>query len=293
MTIDLFTLAAQIVNFVILILLLKHFLYDRIIRVMDSRQQRIADRLEEAQNKKDRADEEMRQYRAKKEDIDGKRDEILAEAREEADRRREEMVEEARREVDDLKKRWTSAIERDRDSFLRHLRQTAAKRFHTMAGRALSELAESELEDQMAAVFTEKVRDLESEDRSRVLEAIEKEGGGPTVRTSFGLSEGRREDLTAAIKDILREDIQPGFKTDEDLICGIELEAGGVKVSWSLDTYLDELEERVSEILESKVDKKQRPREGEESPDRDEQKEDRSEDGSRGKSPAGEGDDSD
>ena len=57
MQIDWFTVVAQIVNFLILVWLLKKFLYGPIIRAMDDRERRIASRLEEANARERQAQE--------------------------------------------------------------------------------------------------------------------------------------------------------------------------------------------------------------------------------------------
>ncbi|MDT8272548.1 MAG: F0F1 ATP synthase subunit B, partial [Desulfomonilia bacterium] len=49
MEIDLFTWGAQIVNFLILVALLRHFLYGRIVHAIDTRQEKIASRWDEAE----------------------------------------------------------------------------------------------------------------------------------------------------------------------------------------------------------------------------------------------------
>jgi len=54
MQIDWFTLIAQIVNFLILVWLLKHFLYDRMVDGMDKRREKISSRLKEADEKNQR-----------------------------------------------------------------------------------------------------------------------------------------------------------------------------------------------------------------------------------------------
>jgi len=61
--IDYFTIFAQIINFLVLVLLLKHFLYGRIIKAMDEREKRIESQLQEAAKKKKEADEEADSYR--------------------------------------------------------------------------------------------------------------------------------------------------------------------------------------------------------------------------------------
>ena len=52
MLIDWFTVVAQIVNFLILVALLKHFLYGPLVRAIDAREERIAARLAEAERKR-------------------------------------------------------------------------------------------------------------------------------------------------------------------------------------------------------------------------------------------------
>ena len=49
MLIDWFTVVAQIVNFLVLVLLMKYFLYGRLIRTIDERQKRIVARFAEAE----------------------------------------------------------------------------------------------------------------------------------------------------------------------------------------------------------------------------------------------------
>ncbi len=49
MQIDWLTVIAQIVNFLILVWLLKRFLYQPVINAMDQREQRIAERLQKAE----------------------------------------------------------------------------------------------------------------------------------------------------------------------------------------------------------------------------------------------------
>jgi len=83
--IDLFTLVAQIVNFLILLVALKLLLYGRIVRVMDEREERIAARLNEAEQREQQAEGEKASYQEKRREVEQEREAILAEARDEAD----------------------------------------------------------------------------------------------------------------------------------------------------------------------------------------------------------------
>jgi F-type H+-transporting ATPase subunit b len=63
--IDWFTVAAQIVNFLILMALLKYFLYDRVVKAMDEREEKIHSRLQQAESLRQEAEREREVYRHK------------------------------------------------------------------------------------------------------------------------------------------------------------------------------------------------------------------------------------
>ena len=129
MLINWFTVVAQIVNFLILVALLKIFLYDRIIAAMDRREQRIQSRLETAEEKRAEAERERRTYEGRRREMEAKRDEMLKSAREEAEEKREALIGAAREEAEALQKRWRESLEADQEAFLRELREQAGRGF--------------------------------------------------------------------------------------------------------------------------------------------------------------------
>ena len=126
MLIDWFTVIAQIINFLVLIALLKRFLYDRIIKAMDQREEKIASRLAEAERNRKEAEQEAEAYQKKNRELDEKRQEMLSQAKEEVEVKRKELMKKARDEVDQVQARWREAIQREKDSFLQDLREQRA-----------------------------------------------------------------------------------------------------------------------------------------------------------------------
>ena len=63
MLIDWFTVVAQIVNFLVLVALMKYFLYERIVRTIDEREKHIAKRLAEAGDKNKAARDNAERFR--------------------------------------------------------------------------------------------------------------------------------------------------------------------------------------------------------------------------------------
>ena len=62
MLIDWFTVSAQVVNFLILVWLMKRFLYKPILHAIDAREQRIAKKIADADAKRAEAEKEREQW---------------------------------------------------------------------------------------------------------------------------------------------------------------------------------------------------------------------------------------
>src|ERR1035441_4382574 len=73
MLIDWFTIGAQALNFLILVWLLKHFLYKPILNAIDAREKRIAKELADAAAKKAEAQKEQDEFQKKNEEFDKQR----------------------------------------------------------------------------------------------------------------------------------------------------------------------------------------------------------------------------
>jgi F-type H+-transporting ATPase subunit b len=253
MQIDWFTIVAQIVNFLILVGLLKKFLYGPIIRAMDDRERRIASRLEEANTRERQAQEQVQSYREKREDLDRTRDEMLDRAREDAAETRHELIASAREDVQQMQQQWRRALRDEQNSFLSDLRREAGNGICQITTRIMRDLANQRLQDHIVEVFLDRVRDFEGDDREALLEAITDAGGQVMVRTTFELRDEQQEKVTQFLRDRFSEDGKVEFELAEDLICGIELRSGGRRLGWNVEDYLGALGESLAAALQEEV----------------------------------------
>src|ERR1035438_10738701 len=97
MLIDWFTVLAQVVNFLILVWLLKRFLYRPILDAIDAREKRIAKELADADAKKTEAQKERDEFEQKNQECDQQRAALLSKATDEAQAEREWLLDEARK----------------------------------------------------------------------------------------------------------------------------------------------------------------------------------------------------
>jgi F-type H+-transporting ATPase subunit b len=250
MQLDWFTLFAQIINFLILVALLKHFLYGRIIEVMDEREQRITSRLTQAEEKRKQAEEEAETYRNKTKELEQQRRETLEQAEHDAEARRKELVANAREAVEHQKAEWKKSLEREQEEFLRDLQQTTGEQVYAVTRRVIRDLAHDELERQIVRIFLERLHSLSDEERDRLRAIVRQPQETVQVRSAFEMPEDLRQQIRTTLADLAADQTpELEFVRSDDLLGGVELSANGQKISWSIRSYLTELEQQWREKL--------------------------------------------
>jgi F-type H+-transporting ATPase subunit b len=247
MQIDWITVSAQIVNFLVLIWLLKRFLYQPVIRAMERREQRIAQRLNEAEKRERLAQDTTEQFHHKGRELEQEREDILAEARLAAEAEKKRMLDEARASAAEARAIWQRQAQREKDEFLRLLGRQAAEGIEAIARKALSDLAGADLEEQIVSAFIERLKALDSKSRKALTETSD----AVRIVSTFELEPALRGRLTRAVHEHVAEDLDVDYAQSPELVCGIEITSGGRRLSWNLGHYLDELRGRIDETLRS------------------------------------------
>ena len=248
MLIDWFTVVAQAVNFLILVWLLKRFLFGPIVRHMDAREETIRSRLQEARDREAVAEERIAEYRRRQQELEEERGRRLAAVEEEAEGRRRELLTQARETADARRQAWLQSLERERQSFGRELQRRTADGVLEVAGRALKDLADSELQSRLAATLLVRLEDLAEEDRRRLRRAAEDEG--LIVASCCALDAEDRRRLTRRLHQVCGEQVAVDYRPDRGRPLGVEVRAGSFRLGWGVEEYLEELRGRILERIE-------------------------------------------
>lgn len=251
MLIDWFTVGAQVVNFLVLVALLKRFLYRPILRNMDRREERIAAGFAEAEATLNSAlarEEECRQLRRELEEARADR---LREAEEEAETRHRELLVTARTEVAELRAAWIGALRREEEEFFRELKKRIGAEVLHIARKSLADLADADLELRLVKSFARRFASLEADEHDQIVAAARTDG--LTVRSPFSLPEDLRRNLEEELCHVLGHEVGVSFSADPDMPLGIELTVGGLKVSWGVDDYFGELQHAIAALYEAQL----------------------------------------
>lgn len=247
MLIDPVTVVAQIINFLVLVVVLKYLLYDRIIAAMDAREQHIADRLADADRARVQADEQAATYERERAELAGQRDRLLDEALADADAERDELTRKARDEVDELRHRWVAALGREQQRLLAELQERVGAQVVGISRRALDDLVDADLDSRAVRVALDRL-----EVDGALLDLVEQAAASDTgveVLTATRASPDLRGEIEACVARNGGQQVPITLTVEPSLLCGLELRAAGQAAGWTLAGYLDDLEVAVGAVL--------------------------------------------
>ena len=259
MLIDWFTVGAQVLNFVILVWLMKRFLYKPILHAIDAREKRIAAELADADAKKAEAQKERDEFERKNEEFDKQRATLLSQAADEAKSERQRLLDEARKAADALSAKRQETLRNDSQRLNQAISRRTQQEVFAIARKALADLAATSLEERLAAVFTRRLREMDGQTREG-LTAVFKTASEPAlVRSAFDLPPEQRAVIQNALNETFSAEVRVRFETAPDMISGIELTTNGQKVAWSIADYLESLQKGVDELLRVKAEAGAKP----------------------------------
>ena len=252
MLIDWFTVGAQIVNFLILVWLLKHFLYKPILDAIDAREKKIAAELADADTKRTEAEKERADFENKNKTFDQQRSALVAKATDEAKAERERLVDQAKKDADGLRASQMDALRNDQIRLGSEITLLAEKEVFAIARKALTDLATVSLEERVGEVFTRRLRELDPKSKELLGAALKNSPEPALVRSAFDLPANQRAAIQNALNETFSAVVRIKFEESQDAICGIELSANGQKVAWSISSYLAGLSKKVDDLVDAK-----------------------------------------
>lgn len=236
MSIDWITVLAQMANFLLLVWLLKRFLYRPILDGIDAREAEIAKRMAEAGIAEQTAKTEAAQYKMQQAQLHEHKELLVTDALNNTKAQRDALLSEARTKLEQEQQDWQRFLNAERAKFSQQLQRNGEQALLTLTRKALHDLADESLEAAIVRHVGKRLAPLATD----LIEAA-----GDTDQAIACT----REPLSLSDQAQLRSDLQQllpqltlSFITDAEQAAGLILRVGGAQVAWTLDSYTDELE---------------------------------------------------
>ena len=238
MQIDWTTLVLEIINFLVLVWILKRFLYKPVMEAIAARQQRVEAKLAEARVIEDGARELQSQYQRRLADWDMEK----AKARAALDT---DLLQERNRQMQALDKALLEERERvaavtahKQQEAQRELEVEALAHAQRFASTLLARLADPVVESRFVSLLFEDWANLPDTQVESLRRAVLVDKAKATVTTAFPLLPAQRREIESALRSRLEADLMVAFDEDPNLLAGVRLSLG----PWQLNmNFADEL----------------------------------------------------
>ena len=236
MLIDWFTVAAQVVNFCILLVLLKKFLYTPLVRAMDKREEKMQQERTATAQARDEAIQEKMTLKAMRVELEQSREGFLSQARKDAAAQYAQDLRQARLEVEASRQEWLREIDRERERLQQRLRETMAQQLLLLTKKTMKMLAGSDLTERILEVF---FHNLKQHLKKKPVD-IAAPPAPLVLVTGFPLDPSLEQRTRSRLAETL-----PGectFRVDPAIGPGVRLLIGHERFSWDLDHQMKEME---------------------------------------------------
>lgn len=238
MAIDWTTFTLEVVNFLVLVWILKHFLYQPVLDILARRQADLTRTLEEARRVEVAAAELRDQFEHRLADWEAEKTRLRAGLESDLEAERGRQFQALTRTLATERERQRAQETHREELRRRAVEVQAIDLALDFATRLLTRLAGPELERRLIEVFIEDLARL-PEDRLAAMDAAILDEPSPALITSaFPIDEAQRQRITAALTARLGRALPLSWAEDAKLLAGLRLALG----PWQLDLSLaDEL----------------------------------------------------
>ena len=234
MLFDWFTIGAQALNFLILVYLLKRFLYGPIIEAMEERKAKVHEDVVRAEEARQEAAVYSQELKKQQKELEQAKENMLTEARVNVETWHETALASVRKDVSEQRTHWLESLEREKHLLADNIRRDIAAEVVALAKKILTDLSDEELELRVVNQFLIKL------EKDMPKDAVT---GDITLRLGFSLPEEHKEHITKTIQTLFPEIGKIRLTIEPDLKLGITLVAGDQKWDWNLTSYLEGVED--------------------------------------------------
>ncbi len=231
------TFILEIINFLVLVWILKRFLFKPVREIIARRRAEIDKGLQDALTLQAEAEKLKKQYQARLTDWEAEKRQLQQALKQELESEKARRMNELKSQIDNERERSRVADTRREQDLQHSMEETALRQGARFAGRLLQEAAGAETETQLVAMVIEALERLPDEDRAK-FQHLPDADTEIRVGSAYALSPKQQTRLTSALTALFPGQRSIRFERDDSLLAGLRIATG----NWVLGCNLrDEL----------------------------------------------------
>jgi len=220
------TFVLEIINFLVLVWILKRFLYQPVLDVIARRREGIEKRLSDAETVHAEAEALQKQYEGRLSDWERERQAARESLAAEIDAERERRLAELDTSIQQAQEKARAGEARRAEQVSRKMEESALAQGSRFATRILEQASGPELEARLTELLISELAELPEEQAVKLHNHVRNNADSALVTSAYPLAEERRRRLEQAIKAVTGPDRGVQFEQDSELIAGVRVTIG-------------------------------------------------------------------
>lgn len=253
MSINWFTIIAQIINFGILVFILKKLLYQKILDILAERKRQVFQQLKDAEEAKRTAEQMASEYAERLNKLEDENAHIVQAAKDEIAAERERILAETQQEAELNRSKWIATLNREKDEFVGNITGILVKKIGNLVRGICFQLNGEELATHSLEAFFQNFSRIEPEHLAQLNARLTENAGVLTFITSAPLEASLQANLIQKLHDLGVTAVQEiSYEVEENLVLGVEIRVGSTVFSWSVRDYLRDFDTEFKKLIMSK-----------------------------------------
>ena len=226
------TFALEIINFLILVWILKHFLYAPVMKVIERRRKSIEDSLAQAEDMRSEAKQVEAQYKDRLSQWEQDKKQAHELLHKEINEERARLMEAMQAAVNNEREKARVLESRRVNEMWHKNEQQALRQAAQFASKLLNRLASPELELKLCELLIEELPRLPSEQQEALRNVFGSEEAPVVTQTSVKISSAYElsvsccDTIKSALSDLVGKSLECEFARDHHLIAGLRINFG-------------------------------------------------------------------
>lgn len=231
------TFLLEIINFLVLIWILKRFLFNPVRGIIARRRAEIDKRIRNAETLQHEAETLKQQYQDRLSDWEAEKSQLQIALRQELEIEKANRLADIAMQIEKERERGRMADARQREDLRRGMEESALRQGAAFTGRLLQATAGPETETRL---IDRMIKELDAlpQQRIELFQSVQNEKADILIATAYALSDRQRQRLKASLSRLFSADRPIHFEQDTALLAGLHIATG----NWVLGCNLkDEL----------------------------------------------------
>lgn len=232
------TFVLEIINFIILVWILKHFFYKPVLNIIAHRKAEIDQTLDEAKHLHDDADSLRDKFENRLHDWDQEKQHARDDLKREIEEERKKLVQELHASLDQEREKRRVSEQQRLQTEIDKAEETALTHGAQFASRLLQSVSGPEIEARLVELLINELDDLSQERISQLHADWGESKYEANIYSAYPLSDSQHQQIEKALNNLTQRTLSFHYHQDDELLAGLFITIG----AWTLGANLrDEL----------------------------------------------------